>query len=53
MVVPTPRVFPKCSKCGSGNITHESRKIKKVSAIIIFCGDCGSVMGVLNENEKK
>jgi len=48
MVVPTPRIFPNCHKCGCKEFDSQASSFKKIPVIIIFCNSCGAVLGIVN-----
>ena len=52
MVVPTPRVFPKCPKCNSTRHDSQNAIFKKVAALIIYCESCGAILGIINDTSK-
>lgn len=52
MVIPPPRVFPKCPKCEGQNFSTQTTTYNKIPAIIIYCGSCGSVLGIINAKDK-
>ncbi|MGD9580952.1 MAG: hypothetical protein AB7V50_06240 [Vampirovibrionia bacterium] len=52
MVIPAPRVFPKCPKCDSTNHTTQNTTFKKVAALIVYCESCGAILGIINDTSK-
>ncbi len=36
---------PCCSKCGSTNITWQTKTFNGIEGMLIYCSDCGAVIG--------
>jgi transcription elongation factor Elf1 len=52
MVIPTPRVFPRCPKCENNNFSSQLSNFKKIPVLIIYCDSCGAILGIVNTKEK-
>lgn len=48
MVIPQPRVFPKCPKCDNKTFESQTHTFKKTNVLIIYCSVCGAVQGIAN-----
>jgi uncharacterized Zn finger protein len=35
---------PKCAKCGSTKITCLTKAFSNVTGLLVYCGDCGTVI---------